>query len=1427
MYSLLKNANRLIRKTRGRFLSLTAIVGLGTAFFIGVSAISSIMAASVDRYDDRTNLKDITIYSNYGFDADDIAAVNRMNSVELAEGSKFADVVTTVDSRTMYARVHSYTDDMQINQFVLRSGRLPENNHEALTEVGSTIVPGYPIGSVVELSRPDQDLDDYLSVDKVTIVGMIDTPLYLSATREAGTLANQEIETFLYVPEAAFTQDFYTELNILIKDGKNYDSFSQEYQDYAAHVKEELSILAETQADERRQKIVDDAMDQYNDGVAKYEDGLKEYNDGQAEYQKGLSTYYREIAKAQKTLRDAEQEISDGWTQIFDGEAKLNAAQAELDQARIEYGNQIADGKRQLEEGRRQLEQGKQEFAEKEKEYLAIRAQLTEALEQLNAPMLDRTAKLSFFMKDLCEEAQCLIRGLLCYIGLDPVNATVGDVSDYLNSNFNDATIAAMNARIDEVLKSEDYIEIIREDEEVEFDPEELVKLLKEQELSEPEEMDTEEVTLLNHADSEDSETEDPEPESELDTDAEAASEPAGTQPETVPEATEPAAVPPVSAEPSAPDPQEPAPEMLQPEGASETAVEPDPEPMPEPVIEEPQSEEPMIEEPAGEEPAPAEEVLLVNQAAVLEDDSGILAISTETDSEPHETGRVREVHHSITCFNELIKAMGDSDPTFSQLMKFTVWPYMSVDAGISILNTKARVLQDAGGILETVLSNGLPDELTIGTVAYYNADILKLRDQFHLTDDNTLGEVRALLVSNIGQIDQGLNEGRAKIAEGEATLNAMAQQLADGEAELNQKLADGQAQIDAGWAEIAENRQKLLDARVQLNQGYFELNRQKAEGWSELVKAKNELDSGWQELEDARVELEDAKQEIDSLEEAEWIVLDRSQHYATATYRNTIQQMQAIARIFPLFFIAVAALVCLTTMTRMVNEERGQIGIFRALGFNKFQCSFAYLYYAGLASVIGSMFGAGIGLATFPRIIYSAWRMLYILPKMKMDIPWATMIGSLVVFFLMMEGVTIYVLSSDMKEVPASVMRPKAPKLGKDILLEKISLIWDHLSFSWKVTVRNLMRYKRRMAMTVAGVAGCSALLVTGFGISDSINDILRIQFYEVDRTQAAISLNNDGTDKKRHDEIVKELLSINGIKAVYSNLSYTGKVMNQNGLDEVAYTQIFDDAAEAADVYNIRERISGEPLTLQTGSVIITEKLSENLGLGIGDSITIESKDGRSREVPISGIMEMYAFHYVLMDTETYSGLFGAVPNDNSLSLELDDTVKLPDDFAARVTGVDGVDSLTLNDTVMEDFNQMITGINGVVAVLIISSMILAFVVLGNLTNVNISERLREIATLKVLGFREKEVQNYIYKENNILVAAGAIAGLPVGMVLHRYIMREVELTNIMFGRSESMRTFVYAFLLTVLFGLLVNFFMRRKLNRIMMVESLKSVE
>jgi putative ABC transport system permease protein len=450
---------------------------------------------------------------------------------------------------------------------------------------------------------------------------------------------------------------------------------------------------------------------------------------------------------------------------------------------------------------------------------------------------------------------------------------------------------------------------------------------------------------------------------------------------------------------------------------------------------------------------------------------------------------------------------------------------------------------------------------------------------------------------------------------------------------------------------------------------------------------------------------------------------------------------------------------------------------------------------------------------------------MLYILPDISFKVPWLTVIGTAIAFFLMMEAVTGYVLMEDMNETPAAMLRPKAPKIGKEILLEKIPAIWNRLTFSWKVTARNIARYKQRVFMTIIGIAGCTALLVTGFGISDSINDIVDIQYNEVITSDAVITLKEDYQTPEKNAEVVHQLEAIEGTQSVQPLIYYNGKVYNAKDQEEVAYVRTFPDLDALKKIYNMRDRASHQPVEPKDGSVITNEKMAENLGLHVGDEIEIENIDGERAKAPVGGIMELYVFHNVLMTENTYRQIFGSVPERNAILLSAENPSS--DEYHAAVAGIEGVDSVEFNSDVIDNFANMIKGINGVVIVLVASSMALAFVVLGNLTNVNISERLREIATLKVLGFRQREVQNYIFKENMILVAAGALVGLPIGNFLSKHIMREIELTNIMFGRQPGTLTFLYAFCLTVLFGLLVNFFMRGKLDQIQMVESLKSVE
>ena len=1458
MKGIFRMTRRLIRKTPARFLSLLAIVLLGTAFYIGVSAISKAMSTSVNRYDDMLNLKDITIYSNYGFDQADVDAVEQMESVVRAEGSSFVDVYSGYGDSSAITRVHSYSPDAEINQFVLRSGRLPEKKDEVLADNGTVLLPGYQPGTVLTLSRPDGDLADTLSVDTVTVVGTIDTPLYLNETREASTLSNLYIQTFLYIPEEAFVTDYFTEMNVLIKDGKTFDEFSDEYRAYSAEVKEEIKAFASLQKDKRPDRLKADAMKEYRKGRKEYEDGLAEYN--------------TKIAEAEEEIRKAEQELANGWSEVRDGQTQLTDAQAELNQTRESYMAEITAGREKLDAGYRQLEEGKAELEEKEQEYTALRKTLSDALNQLNQPLISESMTIADALKYLSEEERTETEAILAMINVDPATVTAGEMLVYLKENVTPESVAAMDEQIEKAMQDREVIREILEDAEIPFVAKAPEASEKKDELLQPETAETQSDPEVHEPQASAAESSEdtvlPEPEPSIAEPDQTAAPKADETIASDPDETAPAESDPTEnvmpehndeadSEPAENKPADPASEeTVLPETGSENNIESqenvpaDPtgtEPvLPENISEdesgapEPESADLNTSEPSVPETGetdnmePLEESepdteFIVPALADPADENQILSQRADLDamiqpvllSEHGDTAAgtdpsvhiITEHHEAPSTIGELIDELQKENESFGFLAELIPDRDMEVNEAVALLHQYSDRLLKAEGFLEKAMHEPIPDEMTIGQLAVFSDDVVQLKEQMNLSDDTTMGEVRALLAKSIREIDDGLAEGRKAIADAEAELRRGEEELARGLAELEEGLAAGQAEIDEGWNTISSSITQLSDGRKTLYASILEFEKQKAEGK--------------QELDDAEVKLNDALAEIEAMPEAEWTVLDRSQHYSSETYRGTINQMAAIARIFPAFFIAVAALVCLTTMTRLVNEERGQIGILRALGYRPAQCSFVYLCYAALAGIFGCVLGTAVGLATFPIIIYNTWKMLYILPKMQMEIPWPLILAASSVFVLMMLGVTGYVLRDDMKEMPSVIMRPKAPKVGKDILLEKVGLIWNRISFSWKVTIRNLARYKRRMAMTVLGVGGCTALLVTGFGISDSINNIVDIQFNEISRFDARVHLDMTGETPADAEAVRADLLAQKTTGSVIPVAEYSGIVSPDGETEEVATVEVFRDIKTMQDVYNLRERVGHEPLTPSEGNVIISEKMAENLSLSVGDELFLESQDGIRKPVTISGITEMYVYHYVMMTQNTYRKLYDAEPETNTLFLRLKDGVVADEEVKAAAAAVKGVESVDFVDFVIRNFETMIQGIDGVVIVLVAASMGLAFVVLGNLTNVNISERMREIATLKVLGFRRREVQNYIYHENNIMVALGALIGLPAGKLLSGYIMREVELTNVMFGRGVEPLTYVYAFTLTLLFGVAVNLVMRKKLNTVKMVESLKSVE
>lgn len=660
------------------------------------------------------------------------------------------------------------------------------------------------------------------------------------------------------------------------------------------------------------------------------------------------------------------------------------------------------------------------------------------------------------------------------------------------------------------------------------------------------------------------------------------------------------------------------------------------------------------------------------------------------------------------------------------------------------------------------------------------------------------------------------INEGEAQLASGRALLSTSTAQAAEEFAKAEQTLADARR-------EYADGQTELTDAAQQLADGEREYAEAKADADAQLADAAQELADAEVELADAKIEIDDAQKEIDELKLPEWYVLSRESNVSYVSFFSNVQKVDAIAKIFPLFFFLVAALVALTTMTRMVEEERLQIGTLKALGYGRGAIMWKYMFYALAASVLGSAAGLAVGIFLFPSVIWNAYTMMYTLPQLHCRFIPSIAITSALAAIGCTLAATLNACWSTLHETPARLMLPKAPKAGKRIFLEHIGFIWKRMKFTHKVTARNLMRYKKRFFMTVIGIAGCTGLLVTGFGLHDSISDIVNKQFDEIFLYNLTISLSEDETAQSAG---VEQVLAGHG----ESEYLTVHQEQSSNRYKDMTFnTHIFvpQDSADFAQFICLRDRKTGEPVAFSETDVVITEKMSERTGYGVGDTFLLENNDGDKGEFTIAGVAENYVENYVYMSAETYARAYGEAPGFASVVARVGTEKEHRDELSTALLALDGVSGVSFTDDLKESFSSMMQKIDTIVVVLILSAAALAFVVLYNLTNINITEREKEIATIKVLGFFDREVSAYVYRESLMLSLIGTMVGLVLGIFLHAFVIQNVEVDAVMFGRDIRTISFVYSAALTMLFSVIVNLVMYGKLRRISMVESMKAPE
>lgn len=745
---------------------------------------------------------------------------------------------------------------------------------------------------------------------------------------------------------------------------------------------------------------------------------------------------------------------------------------------------------------------------------------------------------------------------------------------------------------------------------------------------------------------------------------------------------------------------------------------------------------------------------------------------------------------------------------------------------GVSLPTVSTNSIEAA--YLEQGISQLLPaisqlysarESITAGQ-STYDANAAKLEENKKLLADSKeeLSKARQKLQKGQKQYEDGkkqlengkkqLSSAKAMLAGSWATLSGKQTELTDGLSQISDaksSLEDARSRLDDAKATIAENAQKLADGKI----SYEDAKKEAAE-----------------KLADARQEIEDGQADLDTLEMPKWYIWGRDKNISYSSFTANIDKLNAITTVFPIFFFLVAALVVSTTMTRMVEEERLQIGTMKALGYSAKTIMQKYILYALAASVSGTLVGLAVGFKAFPSIIWSAYEMMYYMPAIAT--PWRLSQalfsgGTLTVLSLLVTALTC---RSSLSETPAALMLPRAPKAGKRILLERITPLWRHFPFSWKVTCRNLFRYKKRFWMTVIGVAGCTSLLIAGFGISDSLNAIITKQYEDIFHYDLmTVVTEEDALTQGAVQEYLFDNPSVFSDSLAVSIQSTRQEI--KNGEADV-YLMIPKDLSSFGSFVDLHERVSRKATPLQEDGIIITEKLAKTLGIQAGDSITLQNEDEEKASFTVTGVCEHYVSNYVYMSAATYEAGFQKAPVYNAaLSKMPDDSQTVRDQVSAVLLDNDHVASLTFTADNVKQVLNMLNSIDAVVVLIIVCAAGLAFVVLYNLSNINVAERVKEIATIKVLGFYDREVDSYVNRESYALTGIGIFFGIFGGIALHKFVITTVEVDAVMFGRSLRPVSFLYAVLLTLLFSIIVSLVIGRSLKKVSMVESMKAPE
>ena len=1411
-----KNIVRTLKSSRGRFLSIFSIVTLGVGFLAGLNASPLDMKESMERYMDDANFYDLRVVSSMGLSDGDVEALQNVEGVRNVQPGYSADLLVNAEDDVLVTRLLSLPPGGEdtVNRLFLEEGRLPQKSGECVIEANASLMGSdCTVGTRLTVSADNEDLDTTLACTEYTVVGIVHNANYCSFEREPASVGNGTVNLVMYLRPEDFAYEAYTEIYLTVDGAREADSMENAYDAVVAPIQDKVEALEPARVQARYDEIRSEAQ-------AEIDDAWAEYYDAEAEAQQELADAAQELADGRQELADGEQEyldgeqeyadgaaeladnealVNDGAVQLQDGRQQLLDAQAEYEDgvAQLADGEQLlADGYAQLEAAQKQYDDGVKQYEDGVAQFEAGKQQYEDGLAQYEAGKKEYDDGLAQYQAGEEQYAQ-LAQLNQAYNGVQAGIAAIVASGQATSESaardlFSDETIAQ--------LEQMQQLAALYDAKTAAFEA--WQEALRAEGEATPETAQADTAAPASHG------------------------QPAPATPETAePETAAPAmlsaaALPQADEPPQQPDETQATEREQTSEGEQSPEGEPDPEEGE--GTETPQT--PTPEEIAALEAAYKQANALWLQAL----QAAAAQMGIQLDIENPVMVAIAE--------GLIVPIIDEARPGIAQLDQ------------LRLLNTAQKGVET--GVAAMIESGAAANEAE--AIALFNDEgLAAVRAQ--------LDEAKALLDENAPVLEaarqeleaaaQTIAEGEQQLADAKAQLDAGKAELDDGWAQYYEQkqvfedgkaqLEDGKRQLDEGWAtltdrqielddarrQIADAKKELADARAELDDARQTIaeNKQKLlDGEIEYADAKAEAE---QELADARAEIEDAQREIDDIEMPEWYVWDRGDNVSYASFTGNIDKLSAITTIFPIFFFLVAALVVSTTMTRMVEEERLQIGTLKALGYTRGEIMRKYLWYALAAALSGTAVGLTAGFQVFPSIIWSAYAMMYYMPSMAT--PWRALQalyagGTLTVLTV---GVTALSCRASLAEVPAALMLPRAPKAGKRIILERIGPLWRRLPFSWKVTCRNLLRYKKRFWMTVLGVMGCTSLLVAGFGISDSLNAIITRQYGEVSHYDLMTIVTEEAAVETGP---VYDYLFTGGAAAESMAISMetTRQDGPEGGMD--IYLMIPQDVGRFADFVDLHERVSRTPTPLGESGVVITEKMAKTLGVAAGDTLTLENADGDTGQFTVTGVCEHYISNYVYMSAATYEAGFGKAPAYNAiLSILADDSESAQDAISTDLLAMDKVASLSFTQDNIVQVLNMLNSIDAVVVLIIICAAGLAFVVLYNLSSINVAERVKEIATIKVLGFYDREVNAYVNRESVLLTLIGTLFGLAGGIALHRFIIVTVEVDAVMFGRDVAPLSFVYAVALTLLFSTIVNLVMQRTLKKISMVESMKAPE